>query len=276
MSEELAVSRSTSLITAETLMNDLESLGVAEGMTLIVHSSLSSIGWVCGAEQAVIQALLSAVGEQGTIVMPSQSLGNSDPKYWQNPAVPEEWWDGIRKGMPAYDPTTTPTRGMGRVAELFRTFPDARRSGHPTVSFSAIGRLAEEMTQTHSTDLPFGEESPLAKLYDSGSMVLLIGVGYDNSTSMHLGEYRAGGLKTYKQSSAMMEDGKRIWKTYTEAEVDSERFPEIGRAFEKEHSVMKGKVGQADCLMMDQREIVDFTVKWLLKEKGGQTNESEA
>ncbi|AGX02012.1 MULTISPECIES: aminoglycoside N(3)-acetyltransferase [Bacillaceae] len=276
MSEEKAVSRSTSLITAETLRKDLESLGVREGMTLIVHSSLSSIGWVCGAEQAVIQALLSAVGEQGTIVMPSQSLGNSDPKYWQNPAVPEEWWDGIRKGMPAYDPTTTPTRGMGRVAELFRTFPDARRSGHPTVSFSAIGRLAEEMTQTHSTDLPFGEESPLAKLYDSGSMVLLIGVGYDNSTSMHLGEYRAGGLKTYKQSSAMMEGGKRIWKTYTEAEVDSDRFPEIGRAFEKEHSVMKGKLGQADCLMMSQRDIVDFTVKWLQKEKGGQINEFEA
>jgi aminoglycoside 3-N-acetyltransferase len=276
MSEEQAVNKSTSLITAESLRKDLEMLGVKDGMTLIVHSSLSSIGWVCGAEQTVIQALLEAAGKKGTIVMPSQSLGNSDPGFWQNPAVPKEWWEGIRKSLPAYDPKTTPTRGMGRVAELFRTYPGAKRSAHPTVSFSAIGDMAEEITGTHSIDYPFGEYSPLARLYELGSMVLLIGVGYDNNTSMHLGEYRAGGLNTYKQSSAILEDGKRVWKTYTEVVVDSERFSEIGRAFEKEHSVRKGKLGLADCLLMNQREIVDFTAQWLRTEKGGSENETEA
>ena len=63
----------------------------------MVHTSLSSLGYVCGGAQSVIEALLESVGEEGTIMMPTQSWKNLDPKtgvYWQEP---EEWWDVIRE-----------------------------------------------------------------------------------------------------------------------------------------------------------------------------------
>ena len=53
----------------------------------MVHSSLSKIGWVCGAEVSVIQALLEVVGEEGTIVMPAHTGDNSDPSVWENPPI---------------------------------------------------------------------------------------------------------------------------------------------------------------------------------------------
>lgn len=84
-------------------------------MTVLVHSSLSSIGWVNGGAVAVIQALIDVVTEEGTIVMPSQSVELSDPKEWGNPPVPEEWWDIIRESMPAYNSNYTPLlEGWGK------------------------------------------------------------------------------------------------------------------------------------------------------------------
>ncbi len=42
-------------------------------MTVIVHSSLSSIGWVSGGAVAVVEALMEVITEEGTIIMPTQS-----------------------------------------------------------------------------------------------------------------------------------------------------------------------------------------------------------
>lgn len=44
--------------TIETITKDLKALGVEKGMTIIVHSSLSSIGWISGGAVAVVEALM--------------------------------------------------------------------------------------------------------------------------------------------------------------------------------------------------------------------------
>ena len=85
------------------LVCDLTQLGVTDGMTLLVHSSLSSIGWVAGGPVAVVNALLSALGPKGTLVMPTHSGGLTDPAGWSNPPVDPTWWPTIRRTMPAFD-----------------------------------------------------------------------------------------------------------------------------------------------------------------------------
>ncbi|KXV12404.1 AAC(3) family N-acetyltransferase, partial [Gluconobacter oxydans] len=79
MTEAAAIARSSGPVTQARLVVDFQRLGITPGMTLLVHASLSRIGWVCGGATAVIGSLLQAVGPEGTIVMPAQSSELSDP-----------------------------------------------------------------------------------------------------------------------------------------------------------------------------------------------------
>jgi aminoglycoside 3-N-acetyltransferase len=143
MSEADVVARSTrGPVTREWLKRDITALGVKPKMLLMVHTSLSQLGWVLGGPVTVVHALCDAVGEDGTIVTPTFSSGNGEPSCWRNPPVPESWWKTIREEMPPYDPRTTPTREMGAVPEYFRNLPGVRRSSHPSASWAALGPLA--------------------------------------------------------------------------------------------------------------------------------------
>jgi aminoglycoside 3-N-acetyltransferase len=107
--------------TRASLGRDLSTLGLSAGDTVLVHSSLRSLGWVCGGALAVVQALLDVLGPGGTLVVPAQTMGNSDPRHWSRPPVPESWWPVIREHLPAFDPAVTPTVGLGVIAEMVRT-----------------------------------------------------------------------------------------------------------------------------------------------------------
>jgi aminoglycoside 3-N-acetyltransferase len=157
------------------LAADLRQLGLEPGALVIVHSSLSSLGWVCGGSEAVVLALMDVLTESGTLVMPTHSADYSDPGKWKNPPVQESWLEAIRQNMPAFDPRTVPTLGMGRIPETFRSWPEALRSSHPAFSFAAWGRHASLVTGDHSLDYSLGEDSPLARIYELDGQVLLLG-----------------------------------------------------------------------------------------------------
>jgi aminoglycoside 3-N-acetyltransferase len=270
MSEADAIAKSQEPATIGSLAADLVALGVKAGDVVLVHSSLSALGWICGGPAAIIEALLAVLGPGGTLVMPAHSSDLSEPSKWGHPPVPQSWCPAIRANMPAFDPRRTPTRGMGAVAELFRTWPGALRSDHPTVSMAALGPRAGELLSQHPLDDGLGEASPLGRLYDLNAKVLLLGVGHDRNTSLHLAERKAFGDRQEGEpaGSPILQDGTRRWVEYVQPAVNSDDFEALGAAFEvAPKRVTLGKLGAGSGRQMDQRELVDFGVEWLVRHR---------
>lgn len=266
-------------VTMADLVRDFKHLGIAPGMTLLVHSSMRTIGWVNGGAVAVVLALEEALGPNGTLVMPAHTSDLSDPAHWSNPPVPESWWDIIRHEAPAFDATWTPSRRMGAIAEAFRTQPGTWRSDHPHVSFVARGPNATTIVADHSLAAGLGDELPLSRLYDLDARVLLLGLGYNNNTSLHLAEYRADfpGKRTMRQGASVLRDGRPQWVAFDDLDWNDEDFVAIGEAFNAETGlVQQGKVGKADVVMMPQRALVDFGVRWMEKHRGRTTDDGPA
>ena len=251
--------------TVGSIVADLLTLGLERGDVVMVHTSLSRLGWVAGAAQSVVEALLAAVGPPGTVVMPSQSGQLSDPATWSNPPVPEHWVNAVREGLPAYDPYLTPTRGMGQVVECFRCHRSTMRSGHPLVSVVANGAAAEYLTADHDLSPSLGEGSPLARLYELDAKVLLLGVDHSNDTSLHLAEYRADwATKRYTEEGApMVVDGERRWVTYRDLGLLPDDFAAIGEAFSETGHERRGPVAGGTGRLARQRTLIDFAVGWM-------------
>jgi aminoglycoside 3-N-acetyltransferase len=263
--EQAVIARTASPATVDSLAAELGELGVAPGTVLLVHSSLSQLGWVAGGAQAVVLALLEAVGPDGTLVMPTHSY-LTDPATWYDPPVPEAWWPVIRQHLPAFDPALTPTRGMGAIVECFRHTPGVRRSGHPSVSFAAWGSHSERVVADHSLEDDLGEGSPLARVYDLDGQVLLLGVGHDNNTSLHLAEYRAAfpGQRWEDQGSPVLLDGVCRWVRYQHLVGDASDFERLGQDFATETGQeRRGPVGATRARLMAQWAVVDYAVAWM-------------
>ncbi len=254
---------------------DLAGLGVGEGNVLLVHSSLSAIGWITGGGETLIRALLVAVGESGTLVMPAHSGALSDPGLWENPPVPLSWHESIRKEMPPFDNALTPTRGIGTVPELFR-------SRHPMDSFCAYGSEAGRICGTQVLENGLGEGSPLARIYELGGRILLIGCGHDSNTSLHLAEFRSEwpGKKRIHQGCPVSENDCRVWKWFEEFDYETDDFPACGKAFEEsagspgESEITQGCISLAEPRLISQPALVDFASKWFTVKRKDKTGAS--
>ena len=145
----------------------LRTLGLPPGATLLVHASLRSLGPVDGGAETVVQGLLEAVGDQGTLLMPALS------------------YETVSADNPVFDALTTPSC-VGALPEYFRTRPGTLRSVHPTHSVCAAGCRAEEIIAGHELDTtPCGPHSPFHRLPQYDGWILMLGCGLKPNTSMH-------------------------------------------------------------------------------------------
>ena len=263
MSESEVIQQSKKAYTQNIIIDDLKKLSIKKGDNIMVHSSLSQLGWIVGAERTVLSALLEVIGEDGTIAMPCFSGDNSDPTLWQNPPIPEAWIEDFRLFLPPFDPLLTSTRQMGRIVDLFRHYPNVLRSSHPQVSFCALGPLSHSIIDNHQLSPSFGKDSPLQRMYDYDFKVLLLGVGYGNCTCMHLGEVWLENNHWIQTGSRIIENGLSIWKEYQDIDYDDSDFETIGHAYEQVNQVMIGKVAQGEARIVSMKSITDFAFEWI-------------
>lgn len=158
-------------ITSKDIKSGLENFGFGRGHRLMIHSSLSSFGWVDGGAEAVIKALMDLVGAEGTILMPSFNHG---APFNAN-------------GSGAYDPLETRCTN-GRIPDIFWRMEGVHRSLNPTHAFAAWGHDAEKYTKDHHLTLTMGEDSPPGLLTRDGGYQLNMGTGHHTTTAKHLAE----------------------------------------------------------------------------------------
>ncbi|MBI2529663.1 MAG: AAC(3) family N-acetyltransferase [Candidatus Diapherotrites archaeon] len=183
-------------ISKRDIVEALRKLGVKEGSAIAVHSSLSRLGFVEGGAQAAIDALLEAVGKEGTIMMPAFS------GFTQS------------KANLVFDVRSTESK-TGIITETFRRMKGVKRSLHPISSVCAYGKKAEFIAGGHEKHIRFFEENtPFHKLMQLNGDIVLLGADIDTASFFHVVEDCVKGfpIKVYEKKprilKAIDENGK--------------------------------------------------------------------
>jgi aminoglycoside 3-N-acetyltransferase len=158
------IRRSSPTMTCDRLVADFRALGLDPGDTVLVHSSLKSLGYVENGPRTVIEALYQSVSPGGTVVFPAYYLPGGT--IYETCKIKDY----------IFDPRVHGTR-LGRLPEEFLKFPGVERSLHPTHSVAALGRHARYLTEGHHLAAStFGKGSPWDLLIEMGGKVCGIGI----------------------------------------------------------------------------------------------------
>jgi aminoglycoside 3-N-acetyltransferase len=260
-------------IDRDQLAADLRALGLRRGQDLLIHCSLSRVGWVDGGAATLLSAILEVAGPAATLVVPTQTTGNSlSSKAFR---ADTEGLDATARArhiarMPGFDPASTPSAGMGAFAEHVRTRPAAHRSSHPQTSFAAVGPQARACTAIHDLDCHLGDRSPMGWLYAADAAILLLGVEYSVCTAFHLAEYRLPGAPRLRSYHCFtVQGGIRVAHDFTDIYLDDSDFELIGTELDSvagrggTSGLRRGQVGAAECRLVPFRLAVDFACSWL-------------
>ena len=241
-----------SSVDAQTIKQGLRQLGLAAGSRVLVHSSLSSFGRVEGGADAVIDALLEAVGSSGTVLVPTLTATAQHSS----------------KNPPVFDAANTPC-WTGRIPETFRARPNANRSLHPTHSVAAIGADADELTRDHTYSVsPCDDLSPYGKLaQDDGGYVLLLGVGHKSNTTFHHVEELAGGdyhMQRDFAEATILATGEEAQRNYMLHQWGTPRQFEVMEPLFIERGIQQtAQIGDARVSLVKSRGMVQATLRAL-------------
>jgi aminoglycoside 3-N-acetyltransferase len=171
--KKLAEAKSSGkIITKADLIRAFQAIGIEKGDVLLVHSSLSAIGYVENGPKDVVVALLEAIGADGHLLMPNSPNASFQLDY-------------IRQ-LDLFDVENSPS-ALGAISEWFRKLPNAVRSVHPTEPVSCIGPEANWFVSDHFGQLtPYNSNSPFSKVIQRKGKILYLGVTLSNAgTNLH-------------------------------------------------------------------------------------------
>jgi aminoglycoside 3-N-acetyltransferase len=254
----------TALATRRSLRADLTAIGIAEGDAVLVHAALRKVGPIVGGPDTLIDALVDAVGPEGTL------LGYCD---WQL----EDDAAGTlasRDDLPAFDPARSRSiRDNGAFPELLRTTPGAKRSASPGASCAALGGKADWFTADHALDYGYGPQSPFGKLVAARGKTLLLGAPRDTMTLLHHAEHLADipAKRIRRYEIPILVDGKTTWRQVEEFDtaipvvegLADDYFATIVTEYLASGRGSTGTVGKAACVLVEGADIVPYAVNWL-------------
>jgi len=266
----------SSFITRKALSHDLKQLGIKPGDTLMIHAAVSRVGPLLNGPDALIGAIMDAIGEHGTLMAYADWDARYEDLLDKNGAVPEHW----RLHIPPYDPLRSRAiRDNGVFPEFLRTTPGAVRSANPGASVVALGAKADWLTADHALNYGYGEQSPFAKLVEIGGKIAMIGAPLDTMTIIHHAEHLADvPSKRIKSVDVPFATPQGVrWQRIEEFDTgtylcpaldDRAYFTEIVESYLASGAGISGTVGQAPTVIVDAAAIVSFAVDWL--ERHGQ------
>jgi len=236
------------MLTFEQLVDGFRNLGVEEGDTLLVHSSYKSLGEVDRGPQTVIRALETALGEAGTLIMPTFNFDF-------NKGVP---WD-VRK-----------TRSkMGALTEVVRVDPRAKRVFHPFYSFAVLGNQASLLGSLRYKSA-YERNSVFGKLRDLDGKIMVIGLSYNDSMTFfhHIEQMEGVDYRFLKQFTGEVtdENGSTYTDTFEMLVRDIDKgvmtmVNPMGALMEQAGIVKIRKIGEADVKLMKANEVYEFTAR---------------
>lgn len=248
------------------LIQAFRSLGLVAGQTVMLHASVKAVGPVMGGPNVILQALLDALGPDGTVMM---YVGWHDiPDFVSE--LSAEARAVYHAEHPPFDPATArAVRDHGIMAEVLRTWPGAERSLNPEASMAAVGARAAWLTRDHSLDYGYGAGSPLAKLVEVGGRVLMLGAPLDTITLLHHAEYRAAlrHKQVIRYPCPILRDGQTVWVEVEDFATgdphDDYSFEAIAHDYLTLIRARRGTVGQAETYLFDAADLVVYAVQWL-------------
>lgn len=262
------------------LVADLRALGVEPGDALMIHASLRRIGPVEGGAAGVLEALDTAVGPDGTLLM---ILGAVVEHEWVNER-PEAEREALLAGVPPYDPLTAlPLPEVGYLAEAFRTRRGTVVNDNPSGRFAARGRRVDELFRNAPWDDYYGPDSPLHRLSNMGGRMLRMGANLDTPTLLHYAEYLAdvpgkrrvrrhyrvkGPDGPVTRSIECLDDEHGIVDWAGEGPTrpawpDDDYFAVILQRYFGEGRGLRGQVGGARAELVDASDLVAFGARWM-------------
>ena len=225
------------MIGRKELVRDLRRLGVTPGMDLMVHSSLSAIGFVEGGAETVVDALLQAVGKRGTLLAPSFN----------------------HRAAKVFNRLTTPTTN-GTIPDALWQRTQAERSMHPTHAVAAIGPRASDYCQGHLEAGIWAPDSPIGKLVHGGGYILALGTTHDTSTAYHVAEMSVpcGCIESFAIPDRIVREDGTVEEVLGLA-FRSGPCPvpthKLDSTLDRRKLQRRGKVGQAECELVKAHDL---------------------
>ncbi len=241
------------MYTKQDILNDLINIGIKPTDTLLVHSSMKSVGEVEGGADTVLDAFIDYMKDDGLLIFPTHT------------------WEQINDEYNIFNPMTEPSC-VGILTNLFMKRPGAVRSLHPTHSVAAIGKDAAEYTSGEENfDTPCSRNGCWGKLYDRKAKILFLGCSLKKNTFIHgVEEWNRIPnrlMEKQRQLKILTPDGRIIDRPfhshYFPGGDVSQNYDKMLPPFLHYGITKKGKIGDAECYLCDAVGMADLTSDYL-------------